>query len=88
MADSRYARLMTELTNHYIHLQRMKLDIKSAWTICPSTINFVLSFSTFDLPLKKILFLPNSMRTRMNAYRGIAARCRKPGCGVGAWLCC
>ena len=30
--------------------QRMKLDIKSVWTICPSTINFVLPFSTFGLP--------------------------------------
>ena len=30
--------------------QRMKLDIKSVWTICPSTIIFVLPFFTFDLP--------------------------------------
>ena len=28
------------------------------------------------------------MRKRMNSYRGIAARRGKPGCGVGAWLCC
>ena len=35
----------------------MKLDIKSVWTICPSTINFVLPFSIFDLP-SKIIFLP------------------------------
>ena len=38
------------LTNHAIWKQRMKLDIKSVWTIHPSTINFVLPFSTFDLP--------------------------------------
>jgi len=48
-----------QVTNHQIHhiacemqadKQRMKLDIKSAWTICPSTINFFLPFSGFDLP--------------------------------------
>ena len=31
-------------------LQCMKLDIKNVWTICLSTINFVLPFSAVDLP--------------------------------------
>ena len=33
-----------------IYMQWMKLHLKTVWTICPSTINFVLPFSAFDLP--------------------------------------
>jgi len=50
----------------------MKLDIKSVWTICPSTINFVLPFSTFDLSN----FLQT--RTGAKAYHVIATQRAKP----------
>ena len=38
--------------------QWMKLYLKCVWTICPSIINFVLPFSTLDLP-SKILYYCN-----------------------------
>ena len=81
------AQILPQLVALIIQAQRMKLDIKSAWTICPSTIHFVLPFSTFDLPYK-ILFLPKSMRTRMNVYRKIATQRAKPGYEVSTWLYC
>ena len=33
----------------------LKLELKSVWTICLSTIKFVLPFTTFDLPPKSII---------------------------------
>jgi len=47
-------------THKLISVQWMKLDLKGAWTICPSIINFVLPFSTFDLP-PKILYYCNTI---------------------------
>ena len=65
----------------------MKLDIKSVWTICPSTINFVLPFSIFDLPSK--LYFCRNVQTR-NTHTCVIAtqRITWVGCEVSTWLYC
>ena len=46
--------------------QWMKLHLESVWTICPSIINFVLPFSTFDLPSKILYYCNIIMKNSQN----------------------
>ena len=56
----------------------MKLGVNKVWTICPNTTNFVLPFSTVDLP-SKILINPITLHIHQEkeincvAYETIAS---------------
>ena len=64
-----------------VYSLKMKLDIKCVWTICLSTINFVLPFST--LICHKFFF------ANVHACEGVPRNCNtthKARCEVTTWL--